>query len=215
MDLRVDPDADLAPLIRHLERDGLMGYPTETVYGLGGLCTPGAIARIRSAKGRPADKPLIALLPNAESAEGLRWTEDARELATIFWPGALTLVLEDPEGIFPEGVRSASSRAVAVRVSPHPVVTRLLHVLGRPITSTSLNEAGTAPATSGSEALDALNRLGLEDAWLVDGGSLPPSGPSTVVDCSGPTPRVLREGSVPTHRLRCAIPDLRDRATDS
>ena len=208
MDLRVDPDADLAPLIRHLERDGLMGYPTETVYGLGGLCTPGAIARIRSAKGRPADKPLIALLPNAESAEGLRWTEDARELATIFWPGALTLILNDPTGRCPPGVRSGQG-GVAVRVSPHPLVQALLGVLGSPLVSTSANVSGGTPALGAARAFELARELGAgESMWVLDGGFLEASDHSTIVDCTGSVPSVIRSGTIPLNRMRCVLPEL-------
>lgn len=208
LDLRADPEADLAPLVDHLEADGVLAYPTETVYGLGGLCTPDAVARVQELKRRDGGKPLLVLVPSPESVSGLRWTDEARELAAIFWPGALTLVLEDPRGIFPEGVRSAPAGSVGVRMSPHPIASRLVRTLERPITSTSLNEPGATPAASGREAAEVLDRLGAADVWLLDGGGLTASASSTVVDCTGPEPRVLREGAVPIDRLRCAIPEI-------
>lgn len=203
------PDAEaLAPVAAHVREGGIAAYPTETVYGFGGLCTPEAVARVRHLKRRDPDRPLLALIRSVADAEALAWTVEARELASLFWPGAVTLVLADPSGIFPDGVRSAAG-AVAVRVSPHPLVGTLLELLGAPLTSTSANAPGAAPARSGAEALAVAEGLGAgEDLLVVETGTLPPSGPSTIVDCTGPVPTVIREGSVPVSRLRCALPGI-------
>ena len=206
-DLREDPEADLAQVVAHLEGDGVIAYPTETVYGFGSLGTLAGIRSVQELKGRQPDRPLIALVPSAGSVEALSWTDEARELASIFWPGAVTLVLGDPHGIFLPGVRSVDG-TVAVRVSPHPIVGRLLERLGVPLTSTSLNEPGREPARSGTEAAEVIARLGRSDVWLLDGGTLPESGPSTIIDCTSGTPTVLREGTVPVGRLRCVIPEI-------
>jgi len=208
IDLRADPEADLSGVVRHLRADGLVAYPTETVYGVGGTVTVPAVAALQRLKGRDADKPFLVLVRSEDDVSGLAWNEAARELAAVFWPGPLTLVLADPLGIFPVGVRDERSGAVGVRVSPHPLVTRLVGELGGPLTSTSLNAPGQAPATSGSEAAEVVERLGGRDVLVLDVGTLPPSAPSTVVDCTGPVPVVLRAGSVPTGRLRCAIPEI-------
>ena len=85
---------------------------------------------------------------------------------------------------------------------------RLVAELGGPLTSTSLNVPGEPPVTSGTEAREILERLGASDVWLLDAGTLPPSAPSTVVDCTTQDPRVLREGAVPIGRLRCALPEI-------
>jgi L-threonylcarbamoyladenylate synthase len=208
IDVRADPDADLTEVIEHLRAGGLIAYPTETVYGLGGALTDAAVERARASKGRERGKPLIALVASAGTVSDLRWTEAARELARIFWPGPLTLVLEDPLGIFPRGVRDENTHAVGVRVSPHPLVARLVERLGGPLTSTSLNAPGELPAASGSEALEVVRRLGARDVLVLDAGTLAPSRPSSVVDCTGEVPVVLREGAVPTSRLRCAVPEI-------
>lgn len=208
VDLRSDPDADLREVVEHVRAGGLVAYPTETVYGLGGACTPGGVRAVRSVKRRADHKPLLVLVPSVESVSHLAWTDAARELASIFWPGALTLVLDDPDGIFPPGIRAPATGGVGVRVTPHPVGARLVQALGMPLTSTSLNEPGGPPAVSGSEARSVLDRLGASEVWLLDGGTLPPSMPSTVVDCTGLEPVVLREGAVPVQRLRCAIPEI-------
>ena len=208
LDVRAPSDAVVAEAIEHLRGGGLVAYPTETVYGLGGVVSEDAVARVRALKARERGKPLIALVASAHDVPDLRWTDDARELARIFWPGALTLVLEDPLGIFPPGVRDEDTHAVGVRVSPHPLVARLLEGLGSPITSTSLNLAGEPPALSGDEAAAVVERLGAPDVLVLDSGTLAPSKPSSVVDCTGPVPVVLREGAVPKGRLRCAVPEI-------
>jgi L-threonylcarbamoyladenylate synthase len=215
LDARTDLGADLGlilpDVLRHLRGGGVIGYPTETVYGFGGSMSPVAVARVRELKSRDAAKPFIALIPSAEAAPELRWTTEARELARIFWPGPLTLVLEDPLGIFPHGVRDEDTRAVGVRVSPHPLVARVLAELGGALTSTSLNAPGERPAESGTEALEVVRRLGGHDVLVLDAGPLAPSKPSSVVDCTGPAPVVIREGAVPINRLRCVIAEIRPR----
>jgi L-threonylcarbamoyladenylate synthase len=206
LDLRGDPDRDLSDVARHVRAGGLVAYPTETVYGVGGSLEEKAVDRLRRLKSREAARPFILLVESMAAVERLRWTPAARALAEAFWPGSLTLVLEDPLGIFPRWVSDSGRRAVGVRVSPHPLVARLLKEVGGPITSTSLNAPGEPPATSGSEAVEVIRRLGGHDVLVLDVGTLPPSGPSTVVDCTGDEPVVLREGTIPTSRLRCANP---------
>ncbi|MDA0329975.1 MAG: L-threonylcarbamoyladenylate synthase [Gemmatimonadetes bacterium] len=209
MDLRADPDADLSEAVGHIRRGGVVAYPTETVYGLGGACTVEGVRNVRAVKGRSEARPLIALIESRQAAAELEWTDAARELAEIFWPGGLTLVLRDPKATFPPGVRDPVSGGVAVRVTSHPVAARLIAAVGGPLTSTSLNSPGERPAMSGHEARDVLTRFGA-DVWLLDAGPLPESGPSTVVDCTTGEPIVLREGTVPIARLRCAIPGIHE-----
>jgi L-threonylcarbamoyladenylate synthase len=205
---RVAEDLDLAPVVDHVRADRLIAYPTETVYGFGGLCSPAAVARLQVLKSREAPKPFLLLVRGMDTVEGLAWTDEARELASVFWPGSLTLVLRDPARIFPEGVCS-SAGAVAIRESPHPLVRALLEALGAPLTSTSANAAGASPARTGGEALQAAADLGAgAEMWVLDTGSLPPSGPSTIVDCTGDRPSVIREGTIPVNRLSCALPEL-------
>ena len=208
LDLRADSGADLSVVVRHLREGGAVAYPTETVYGLGGACTDAGVTAVREVKGRSADKPLIALVESETAVAGLVWTEAAKTLAETFWPGSVTLVLPDPDRIFPAGVRDPRAGTVGVRVSPHPVARRLVRELGAPLTSTSLNVPGEPPVTSGGHAREILERLGAPKVWLLDFGTLPSSAPSTVVDCSRPEPVVLREGAVPLGRLRCVIPEI-------
>lgn len=212
LDLRglSEEDMELGAAVAHLGAGGILAYPTETVYGFGAICTAEGVAALTTLKPREPGRPFLVLAPSADFVSDLEWPAEARELASIFWPGAVTLVLRDPQGVFPSGIRSDAG-TVAVRVSPHPVVRALLGEAGVAITSTSANVPGEPPARSGEEAAAAVSSLGGRSEVLVlDGGTLPPSGPSTIVDCTGPSARVLREGTVPVGRLRCALPQIRD-----
>ena len=208
LDLTAAQEADLAPVIAHIRGGGLVAYPTETVYGIGGACSIEVSARVCEVKGRREAKALIALISGYESVSALQWTPCAKRLASIFWPGPLTLVLGDPTGIFPDGVRNAENETVAVRMSPHSVVSRLVQELGEPLTSTSLNRSGEPPITTGAEALDFLDQLKMSEVWLIDGGSLPPSAPSTIVDCTNNPQSVLREGAIPAELIRHTIEEI-------
>lgn len=204
-------DVDLDAAVAHVRGGGVLAYPTETVYGFGSVCTSEAVARVAALKRRGEAKPLLVLVRDAEDVADLAWNDPARELARIFWPGAVTLVLSDPAGRFPAGIRSPEG-GVAVRVSPQAWVDVLLARLGQPLTSTSANAPGAQAARSGDEALRAAEALGAGPELLVlDAGMLPPSGPSTIVDCMRAVPVVVREGSVPLHRLRCALPEIHGR----
>ena len=196
---------ELDPVVEHLRLGGLVAHPTETVYGFGGFATAAGVAALRRLKRRPEERSVLVLLPSPEAVPDLIWTEDARELASVFWPGALTLVLADPSGSFPPGVRSATG-GVAVRVTSHPVTQMLVERLGVPLTSTSANAPGEPPAATGEGALAVARAAGAgEDLWVLDAGRL---SPSTVVDCTGPAPVVIREGATPVNRLHCVLPGI-------
>ena len=122
--------AELEEVTAHLRGGGLLAYPTDTVYGFGGLARDDAIRSLAALKPRESPKPFVLLLPDAEQAWGLTWHASARRFAELFWPGPLTLVLSDAEGAFPSGVRSAEG-AVAVRVSSGPFVKGCWHLLER------------------------------------------------------------------------------------
>ena len=200
----------LDPVVDHLRRGGLIACPTETVYGFGSTIDPGAVERVRGLKRRPDAKPVLALVAGADSVPFLRWTDASRELADLFWPGALTLILGDPERRVPPGVRSESG-GVAVRHTPHPLAGALVERLGAPLTSSSANVPGEPPASRGSEVAATLEALAPDaEVWVLDAGTLPPSAPSTLVDCTGAEPVVLRQGSIPIERLRCALPEISD-----
>jgi L-threonylcarbamoyladenylate synthase len=198
----------LGSVLEHLRSGGLLAYPTETVYGFGGSPTRSVIDRLMELKKRDPAKPMLLLVPDRESVSDLTWTPEAIELADVFWPGSVTLVLADPGARYPEGVRGPGGN-VAVRVSPHPLVQELVRGMGGPILSTSANRAGEAPALDAQAALGAAVAVGAgEDFWVLDGGALEPSPPSTIIDCSGAEPVVLRQGTVPVGRVRCVLPSI-------
>jgi tRNA threonylcarbamoyl adenosine modification protein (Sua5/YciO/YrdC/YwlC family) len=205
------PDPALVgEVVEHLLADGMVALATETVYGFGCALRPDAIQKILALKERGVEKPFLVLVPDLESTSMLEWTDEARELAEVFWPGALTLVLRDSSEHFPPGIRS-SEGTVAVRMTPHPLAHAIVESLGEPIVSTSANEPGAEPALSAEEAMEAAIRQGAgEDLWVLDSGTLPPSTPSTIVDCSGGGLTVVRGGVIPSNRLRCVLPDLRE-----
>jgi L-threonylcarbamoyladenylate synthase len=198
----------LDPVLDHLRAGGLLAYPTETVYGFGGLPIPSVIEKLWALKSRDPAKPMLLLVPDREAVSDLTWTSEAIELADVFWPGSVTLVLSDPGAGYPEGVRG-SRGSVAVRVSPHPLVRELVSALGGAILSTSANPPGEMPAMDAQGALRAALDGGAgPELWVLDGGVLEPSPPSTIIDCSGPEPMVLREGTIPLGRVRCVLPGV-------
>jgi len=205
--LQID-EMDLEPAIEHVREGGVLIYPTETVYGIGCLLRPEPLALLQRFKSRGPRTPFLVLVPDTESVRGLVWTPAASEMARTFWPGALTLILSDPGGRFPSAVRSMEG-GVAIRRSPHPVASLLVERLGEPIVSTSANAHGEPPAQTGDGAVTVARRVGAgPETWILDTGDLPWSPPSTIVDCTGPVPSVVRAGSVPVDRLRCVLPEI-------
>ncbi len=200
------PEGELREVGRHLRSGGLLAYPTETVYGLGGMVEDGPLRALAALKRRDAGKPFLLLLPDAQAAAGLVWNRCARRLAERLWPGPLTLVLPDPGRSFPAQVRGGSG-GVAVRMSPAPVARQILDEVGAPITSTSANPPGGSPARSGNEAWEAARALGAgERLWVVDAGKLPPAPASTIVNCTARDPVVLRAGELDMATLREICP---------
>jgi L-threonylcarbamoyladenylate synthase len=181
---------------RHLHSGGLMACPTETVYGFGCLVRPDALERLARLKSRLPDKAFLLLVTDERMIPGLRWTAAARRLVHEFWPGPLTLVLRCEAGTLPTRVLGANG-TVAIRATSHPGIQRLLRELGEPITSTSANAPGGTPARTAAELAAVLEMPGGSDGILVlDGGSLPPSPSSTIVDCSVDPPVLLRRGAI-------------------
>lgn len=197
-----------APAVaEHLSRHGLLGYPTETVYGLGCAPDTSSLSRLAALKGRKAGKPFLLLVSGRLMAEavGLVFTPAAHALAKAFWPGPLTLVLRGGEGKLPDGLRGPEG-GIAVRHTSHRAVERLIALLGRPLTSTSANIPGQPPAP-GAEQLVALFRTAGEagELLVLDGGTLGNVPPSTIVDCTGGQAALIREGALPRAELRAAV----------
>jgi L-threonylcarbamoyladenylate synthase len=203
-------EASLTGTIAHLQGGGVLAYPTETVYGFGTAVDHDAVERLVHLKTRPAAKPFLLLIAGSEMLGrlNLHLTSQASQLAARHWPGPLTLVLAGGERRVPERLRGPEG-GVAVRWTSHPALQRLLQAYGDPITSTSANRPGLPPAMTAAEIVhqwsDATSR-GL--MRVLDGGRLEPSSPSTVVDCTGRRPRVIRPGAISAATLRESVPDL-------
>jgi L-threonylcarbamoyladenylate synthase len=191
-------------IVRHLRAGGLLAYPTETVYGLGSRPLSPDVRALAALKGRAAGKPFLLLVSSREMAEaqGLAFTESARALARAFWPGPLTLVLPGGGGRLPDLLRGPEG-GIAVRWTSHPLIVALVAELDEPLTSTSANLPGSAPAP-GAEAVlrDFRDAVAAGQLMVLDGGVLGNRPPSTVVDCTGSAPRVIRQGAVSLAELR-------------
>lgn len=204
--LRSPSDADTAaPFVRaHLARQGLLGYPTETVYGLGCAANTKSLDQLAGLKGRPAGKPFLLLVSSRAMAErsGLAFSRAADVLAEAFWPGPLTLVLRGGEGKLPDRLRGPEG-GIAVRYTSHAAVARLIELLDQPLTSTSANRPGQPPA-AGAEQLVMLFKEAHDSGVLMvlDGGPLGNVPPSTIVDCTSRQPALVREGALPREELR-------------
>ncbi len=192
----------LGEAVARIASGGLLAFPTETLWGLGADArSEVAVARLQSWKQRSDDQPLSVLVTGADAlpALGIDAARLARELANTFWPGPLTMVLPCRER-FAKGIARADG-ALGVRCSPHPVagaLARALHAAGvGPITATSLNRHGDAPARMRAEAANACAD-GDDAPLLFVGDGLDAGGgrPSTVVDLTGEKPIVLRWGAL-------------------
>lgn len=186
-----------------LAKGGLVAFPTETVYGLGGdACDDLAVARIFEAKGRPRFNPLIAHLPDVAAAREIAaFDERAERLADAFWPGPLTLVLplRARAGLSP--LVTAGLDSVALRVPEHPTARALLRAFGGPVAAPSANPSGKISPTRAAHVLAGLS--GRIKA-VVDGGDCPVGVESTIVSLLGAA-RLLRPGGLPLEALEACL----------
>jgi L-threonylcarbamoyladenylate synthase len=195
-----DPET-LARALELLKKGELVAFPTDTVYGLGALAfNAEAVERIYAAKDRPVEKAISVLIadPSDLTKVALDVSQAAARLAECFWPGALTLVVEKHPDL-PESV--SARHTVGMRIPNHPVARALLRFAG-PMAVTSANLSGQpSPAT----AQEVYTQLGGRIALIMDGGITPGGVPSTVVDCTGAEPRILRPGPVSEQKIRAVL----------
>ena len=185
---------------------GLVGIPTETVYGLGanGL-DPAAVGRIFQAKGRPQDNPLILHIPGADWLE--RYCRDipaaAYELARRFWPGPLTMVLRRRDNV-PDQV-TAGLDTVGMRCPAHPLCRAVIQAADVPVAAPSGNTSGRPSPTTAAHMLEDMD--GRIDA-ILDGGPCSVGVESTIVDLTCTPPRLLRPGGLTLEKLRAALGEV-------
>ncbi len=199
--------AATAAIRDHFGRGGLIGYPTETVYGLGSLPNDAGLDALAALKGRPPRKPFLLLISGRPMAErfGLVFSAAARAMAEAFWPGPLTLVLPGGEGHLPGRLRGQEG-GVAVRHTGHRGMASLVVALDTPITSTSANRPG-GPTAPGAAKIEELFPAAVANGTLMilDGGVLGNVPPSTLIDCTTAVPSMIREGAIPRDELRRAV----------
>jgi L-threonylcarbamoyladenylate synthase len=174
----------------------LVGFPTETVYGLGADATSdAAVARVYAAKGRPSFNPLITHVASAEDAFALgEFPRAARILAETFWPGPLTVVVPRARNCPVSLLASAGLPSLALRVPDHAVALSLIRAAGRPLVAPSANPSGRVSPTT---AAHVAGGLGGRVALILDGGPCPVGVESTVVSFLDAAPRLLRPGGLP------------------
>jgi L-threonylcarbamoyladenylate synthase len=191
----------MADAAANLLAGGLVAFPTETVYGLGAdACNADAVARIYSVKGRPADHPLIV---HIASMDGLGdWADDvpgyAISLARDFWPGPMTLVVKR-SGLARDFVTGGQD-TVGVRVPDHPVALGLLEAFvragGKGVAAPSANRFGNVSPTTAQAVADELGDYLADGDQILDGGGCDVGVESTIIDCTGDIPRILRPGAI-------------------
>jgi L-threonylcarbamoyladenylate synthase len=191
----------MADAAANLLAGGLVAFPTETVYGLGAdACNADAVARIYLVKARPADHPLIV---HIASMDGLGdWAADVPAFAILlardFWPGPMTLVVERSRlaGDFLTGGQDT----VGVRVPDHPVALGLLEAFvkagGKGVAAPSANRFGNVSPTTAQAVSDELGAYLADGDQILDGGACDVGVESTIIDCTGDVPQILRPGAI-------------------
>ena len=186
---------DLTYAAEVILRGGLVGVPTDTIYGLAGNgLNADAVAKIYDVKGRPAVKPLILLVPDLSIAETVcaEMPERARVLAEAFWPGPLTIILPRKDTV--PDIVTAGGQTVGIRCPNHPKALELLRLTGVPLAAPSANISGMPSPKSVAEVL---NYFDGQIECIIDGGISALGVESTIVDLTAEPYRVLRRGALP------------------
>ena len=191
----------MADAAANLLAGGLVAFPTETVYGLGAdACNADAVARIYSVKGRPADHPLIVHVASMDALGD--WADDVPEyaisLARDFWPGPMTLVVKK-SGLAGDFVTGGQD-TVGLRVPNHPVALGLLEAFakagGKGVAAPSANRFGNVSPTTAQAVADELGDYLADGDQILDGGTCDVGVESTIIDCTGDVPKILRPGAI-------------------
>jgi L-threonylcarbamoyladenylate synthase len=191
----------MADAAQNLLAGGLVAFPTETVYGLGAdACNAEAVARIYSVKGRPADHPLIVHIASIDALGD--WADDvpgyAISLARDFWPGPMTLVVKRSE--LAADFVTGGQDTVGVRVPDHPVALGLLlsfwQIGGKGVAAPSANRFGNVSPTIAQAVSNELGDYLATGDQILDGGACDVGVESTIIDCTGDVPKILRPGAI-------------------
>jgi L-threonylcarbamoyladenylate synthase len=191
----------MARAAEQLKAGSLVAFPTETVYGLGADATnPNAVARIYKAKGRPADHPLIVHI--GEMQDIAEWSNEipdyAIALARSFWPGPMTLILK--RSSLAKDFITGGQETVGLRVPDHVIALALLNEFkklgGKGIAAPSANRFGHVSPTTSAAVTAELSEYLEENDLILDGGPSQVGVESTIIDCTGELPKILRPGAI-------------------
>ena len=188
-----------------LKRGGVVAFPTDTVYGLGvSIGIKQAVERVYRIKRRPNNRALPLILADLSQIDGVARSVPplARLLAEKFWPGPLTLVLFKSDSV--PDIVTGNSGTVAVRIPAHPIPVALARGLGMPLIGTSANLSGQPSALTAEEARAQLG----DRVDLIIDGECPGGKESTIVDLTGETPVIRREGALSREELIQICPDI-------
>jgi tRNA threonylcarbamoyl adenosine modification protein (Sua5/YciO/YrdC/YwlC family) len=204
---RIDPEEPSAEVINLaasvLREGGIVIFPTETVYGIGAAATSWCgPCELFDIKVRPLDKPLPWLVEGAEDLVryGVQVPDYAKKLAEQFWPGGLTIVVDASDEVARD--HRDERGTIALRAPDHEVVQELIRASGSPIAATSANTSGRPPAASYP---DLEERIVAAADVVLDGGDSDVGVASTVVDCTGEAPQILREGPITQAEIDAAL----------
>ena len=199
-------DEELEEACRILQKGGLVAFPTETVYGLGGdAMHPEASAKIYAAKGRPSDNPLIVHIADMDALEDIAQSvpEAAVKLADHFWSGPLTMIFPKKEAV-PKST-TGGLETVAVRMPSHPVARALIRESGVYIAAPSANTSGRPSPTKAEHVKEDLDgRIDM----ILDGGAVGIGLESTIVDLSTGVPTILRPGYITGEMLEDVLGEV-------
>ena len=202
-------------IIETLKAGGVIVYPTETCYGIGGDATnPEVVEKIYKIKQRREEKPFLVVVPDVEMAmEYLEWNDKIDEIASKYWPGAVTIVgkmqnakckMQNGDNILQSEIYNfkladgvvAPDGTIALRVTAHPIASALARGLGGPLISTSANISGQEPTYSSNAVLKMFENQPDQPDILIDAGELPKNPPTTIVRVVGGEVEVLRQGKL-------------------
>lgn len=204
--------SDIAKAAKILKKEGLVVFPTETVYGIGGLASSDrAVSAIYKAKGRPAYNPLIVHVDSMEQAESIATLpQKIKDLTNIFWPGPLTVVVPLKKGANIAPLACAGLKTVALRFSNHPILLALLKEVGAPLVGPSANLSGKLTSTTAAHV-----QKNFPDLLVLDGGATEKGVESTVVTYDKGILHILRPGAISVDEIEenTAIPILLSKET--
>jgi L-threonylcarbamoyladenylate synthase len=200
-----DRDKGIEAAVEAIRRGDLVVLPTDTLYGIGAdAFKPWAVNALLNAKGRGRQMPPPVLVGAKSTLDGLVVTvpQTARELVDAFWPGALTIIVEHAPSL--QWDLGDLDGTVAVRMPLHPVALEVLREVG-PMAVSSANKTGEPAATTAEAARE---QLGYSVSVYLEAGPTPDSLPSSIVDLTGETPRLVRAGAIPLSKLREVVPTI-------